>query len=73
MDALYPADRWTTEVVALYRSMNDKELRCYVTEFTHDRDQLTRDWPVARAQRLRGFCQSRIDLITQILDERRPK
>jgi hypothetical protein len=54
----------TEDVEATYRSINADGLLALRCAFTLDRDR-----PDATA-RLRAFAQSRIDLITQILDKK---
>lgn len=60
----------TTETETLYRSMNDQALRTLRAAFTADHDQAAATAPTANRARLQAFCQSRIDLITEILESR---
>jgi len=59
----------TTDTAALYRSLNDQALHTLRAAFTVDRDRALPGLD-GRPLHLRAFCQSRIDLITRILERR---
>ena len=60
----------TAETDVLYRSLNDQALRTLRAAFSADRDQAAATAPTAARARLQAFCESRIDLITEILESR---